>query len=149
MLVHNAMVDTAAGRNGAGAYLSQPPLSGPERHTELHPASSVSLSSWNLLLSAFCFVCAQIMAGLIDQLDQGIAEFLSGWNIYSTILTLALLGFVGYVIYDTQDADTHPLLLARQAQASYVRQPGESAIFRSPEIPHGCMNTLPLAAPHG
>jgi len=41
------------------------------------------------------------------------------------------------VVLDIQDADTHPLLLARQAVAAYVRQPGESAIFRSPETPHG------------
>jgi hypothetical protein len=88
------------------------------------------------------------MAGVIDQLDEKIAELLSGWNIYSTILTVALVGFIGYVIYDTQDADTHPLLLARQAQASYVRQPGESAIYRSPETPHGCMSTSYLAVPH-
>jgi hypothetical protein len=88
------------------------------------------------------------MAGVIDQLDEKIAELLSGWNIYSTILTAALVGFIGYVIYDTQDADTHPLLLARQAQASYVRQPGESAIYRSPETPHGCMSTSYLAVPH-
>jgi hypothetical protein len=46
------------------------------------------------------------------------------------------------VVYDTQDPDTHPLLLARQALASYVRQPGESAVFRSPETPHGCMLNL-------
>jgi hypothetical protein len=30
-----------------------------------------------------------------------------------------------------------------------VRQPGESAIYRSPETPHGCMSTVPMAAPHG
>lgn len=82
------------------------------------------------------------MAGIVEQLDGLIAELLAGWNTYTTALVVGLLGFVGWVIYDTQDADTHPLLLARQAQASYVRQPGESAIFRSPENPHGCKITL-------
>ncbi|KAJ4293644.1 hypothetical protein N0V90_008928 [Kalmusia sp. IMI 367209] len=77
------------------------------------------------------------MAGLVEQLDGIIAELLAGWNTYTTILVAGVLGFVGWVIYDTQDSDTHPLLLARQAQASYVRQPGESAVFRSPENPHG------------
>ncbi|KAF2125369.1 hypothetical protein P153DRAFT_370043 [Dothidotthia symphoricarpi CBS 119687] len=77
------------------------------------------------------------MPGLVEQLDGGISELLAGWNVYTSFLLASLLGFVGWVIYDTADADTHPLLLARQAQASYVRQPGESAIFRSPETPHG------------
>lgn len=79
------------------------------------------------------------MGGIIEQLDEQIAGLLADWNIYTSIILLSLVAFVGWVVYDTQDADTHPLLLARQAQASYVRQPGESAIFRSPETPHGCM----------
>ena len=79
------------------------------------------------------------MAGVIEQLDSQIAQLLAGWNLLTTVLLVSILGFVGWVVYDTQDADTHPLLLARQAQASYVRQPGESAIYRSPETPHGCM----------
>lgn len=78
------------------------------------------------------------MAGIVEQLDAVIAELLAGWNTYTTALLVGVIGFVGWVIYDTQDSDTHPLLLARQAQASYVRQPGESAIYRSPEHPHGC-----------
>ncbi|OCK84455.1 acetyl-CoA synthetase-like protein [Lepidopterella palustris CBS 459.81] len=77
------------------------------------------------------------MASILEQVDAKVAEILSGWNIYSSILTVGILGFVGWVIFDTKDEDTHPLLLARQAVASYVRQPGESAIFRSPEKPHG------------
>jgi hypothetical protein len=78
------------------------------------------------------------MAGLLEQIDGSISTLLQGWNLTSTLLALGILGYVSWVIYDTADADTHPLLLARQAQASYVRQPGESAIFRSPETPHGC-----------
>ena len=84
------------------------------------------------------------MAGLLEQLDGAIAEILAGWNLYSTLLAAGIVTFVGWVVYDTADADTHPLLLARQAQASYVRQARESAIFRSPETPHGCMRlTVP------
>jgi hypothetical protein len=78
------------------------------------------------------------MAGLLEQLDGSISALLEGWNVYTTVITFGIIGYLGWVIYDTADADTHPLLLARQAQASYVRQPGESAIFRSPETPHGC-----------
>ncbi|KAH7396423.1 hypothetical protein BKA66DRAFT_409850 [Pyrenochaeta sp. MPI-SDFR-AT-0127] len=86
------------------------------------------------------------MAGLLEQLDGTISELLAGWNVYSSLLSVAMLAFVGWVIVDTADADTHPLLLARQAQASYVRQAGESAVFRSPETPHGCTRSL-LPAP--
>jgi hypothetical protein len=78
------------------------------------------------------------MAGLLEQLDGSISALLESWNAYTTVITLGIIGYLGWIIYDTADADTHPLLLARQAQASYVRQPGESAVFRSPETPHGC-----------
>ena len=90
------------------------------------------------------------MAGIIEQLDESIGQLIADWNIYTTVIVVALLGFASWVILDSQDADTHPLLLARQAQASYVRQPGESAVFRSPETPHGCMRPAlpPLLRPH-
>ena len=77
------------------------------------------------------------MAGLLEQIDVAISDLLTGWNVYTTLIAFAIVGFLGFIIYDSADADTHPLLLARQAQASYVRQPGESAVFRSPETPHG------------
>ncbi|KAG9202570.1 hypothetical protein G6514_004308 [Epicoccum nigrum] len=77
------------------------------------------------------------MPGLLEQLDGAIADLFQGWNVYSTVLLVSILGFVGWIVASSADADTHPLLLARQAQASYVRQPGESAVFRSPETPHG------------
>jgi hypothetical protein len=82
------------------------------------------------------------MAGIIEQIDSAIADLLTGWNVYTGLLLVAIFGFIGFVILDTQDADTHPLLLARQSQAAYIRQPGESAAFRSPETPHGCMIQL-------
>jgi hypothetical protein len=81
-----------------------------------------------------------VMPGLIEQLDGLIADLLAGSNIYTYALVGVIVGFIAWTILDIQDPDTHPLLLARQSQASYVRQPGESAIFRCPEIPHGCMS---------
>jgi hypothetical protein len=81
------------------------------------------------------------MAGLLEQLDGAISDLLVGWNVYTSLIAFSLLGFMAWIISDSADADTHPLLLARQAQASYVRQPGESAIYRNPETPHGCMAT--------
>jgi hypothetical protein len=83
------------------------------------------------------------MAGLLDQLDRAISDLLVGWNVYTTLIAFTIVGFLAWVIFDNADADTHPLLLARQAQASYVRQQGESAVFRNPETPHGCM-PIPL-----
>jgi hypothetical protein len=83
------------------------------------------------------------MAGLLEQLDGSISEILAGWNIYTTLIAFTIVGFLTWIVYDSADADTHPLLLARQAVASYVRQPGESAVFRSPETPHGCICTSP------
>lgn len=87
----------------------------------------------------FLLLHIAVMAGLIEQIDAAIADLLSGWNLYTSLLLVGILGFVTFVIYDTQDADTHPLLLARQAQAAYIRNSGESPAFRSPETPHGCM----------
>jgi hypothetical protein len=91
---------------------------------------------------------AAIMAGLIEQIDAAIADLLAGWNLYTSLLLVGIVGFIAFVILDTQDADTHPLLLARQAQAAYIRQSGESPAFRSPETPHGCMSgPLPSSCP--
>jgi hypothetical protein len=83
------------------------------------------------------------MAGLLEQLDGAISDLLAGWNVYTSLIVFSLVGFMAWIIFDSADADTHPLLLARQAQASYVRQPGESAIYRNPETPHGCMTAPP------
>lgn len=73
----------------------------------------------------------------IQQLDSQLDRAFADWNIFSTLLALALVTYLLYPIFFAPDPDTHPLLLARQAAASYVRQPGESAILRSLETPHG------------
>ncbi|KAH0343861.1 acetyl-CoA synthetase-like protein, partial [Aureobasidium melanogenum] len=77
------------------------------------------------------------MANMIEQLDALIADTLSAWNIYTTLIALALFTFVAYPLIFWAEPDTHPLLLARQAAASPVRQPRESAVYRSTEVPHG------------
>ncbi len=74
---------------------------------------------------------------IAERLDVAIAEFFSSWNIWSTILTLSLVAFLIYPLLTGQDPDTHPFLLARQAQIAPVRQPGESAVYRAIDIPHG------------
>lgn len=77
------------------------------------------------------------MANAIEQLDAKIAEVFAAWNIYTTIIALVLAAFIVYPIIFWDEPDTHPLLLARQSTASAIRYPGESAIYRSIEVPHG------------
>jgi hypothetical protein len=84
--------------------------------------------------------------GLFDNLLLGLDEGLTGlfgqWNLYSSAIFTLLAGLLAYQIATKKDPDTHPLLLARQAQASPVRQPGESPVYRSQAAPHG----MPLNA---
>jgi hypothetical protein len=77
------------------------------------------------------------MGNMIEQLDALIADTLSAWNLYTTLIALVLFAFVAYPLIFWAEPDTHPLLLARQAAASPVRQPRESAVYRSTEVPHG------------
>lgn len=79
------------------------------------------------------------MAGdsLLQQLDAQLEQLFAGWNIYTTLLLISIVSYLVYPIFFTKDPDTHPFLLARQSSPSYVRQPGESAIYRSQETPHG------------
>lgn len=71
------------------------------------------------------------------KIDETITGVLGQWDIYTTTILAALIGFFAYQVLTTRDPDAHPMLLARQAQASPVRQPGESAVFRSHSAPHG------------
>ena len=77
------------------------------------------------------------MASLSEQLDAQIASFFSSWNTYTTVLAVVLAAFVVYPLVFFEEPDTHPLLLARQARPAPVRQPGESAVYRSIESAYG------------
>ncbi|CAD6452583.1 bba7797b-bae2-47ab-a55b-87d3c5f44b27 [Sclerotinia trifoliorum] len=70
-------------------------------------------------------------------LDETITGVLSDWDIYSTLIITALIGFFAFKVITSRDPDSHPMLLARQSQASSVRQEGQSAIFRNHAAPHG------------
>lgn len=72
----------------------------------------------------------------LQQLDSQLEQLFSTWSIYTTIISISLVAYLLYPLFFSPEPDTHPLLLARQATASLVRQPGESAIFRSLETPH-------------
>lgn len=74
------------------------------------------------------------MGNWIETLDAQIAGLVSDWNIYTTVIAIGLVTFLAYPIFFQDEPDTHPLLLARQATASPVRQKNESAVYRSPEV---------------
>jgi hypothetical protein len=83
-----------------------------------------------------------IFDNMMLSLDEGISGLFGQWNLYSTGIMTVLVGIVSYQLCTRQDPDVHPMLLARQAQASPVRQEGESAVYRSQAAPHG----MPLAS---
>jgi hypothetical protein len=71
------------------------------------------------------------------KLDETVTGIIGEWDIYSTAIAAVLLSCSAYQVWTSRDPDAHPMLLARQAQASPVRQEGESAVFRSHSAPHG------------
>ncbi|KAL9571444.1 hypothetical protein ACKAV7_004782 [Fusarium commune] len=75
--------------------------------------------------------------GVFDSLDAGVTNLFGQWNVYSTGLVTLLLAVVSYRVISTRDPDVHPMLLARQAVPSSVRNEGESPIYRSQAAPHG------------
>lgn len=78
-----------------------------------------------------------IMSNFIEFLDAKLSEALQSWNMYTTLLTVAIASYLIYTIVTAQDPDAHPMILHRQSTASMIRQPGESAIYRSLDTPHG------------
>lgn len=75
--------------------------------------------------------------GLLETIDSNLTSLLGQWNLYSTGLFTILVAVVSYRIITTREPDVHPILLARQAVASSVRNEGESSIYRSMGTPHG------------
>jgi len=74
---------------------------------------------------------------LMLQLDEGVTGLFGQWNIFSTIILALFCAFIGYQAATNEEPDTHPFLLARQAQPSPVRHEGESPVYRSQAAPHG------------
>ena len=75
--------------------------------------------------------------GVLERADEHLAHILSQWSILTTILALSIAGLVAYNVFTWEDPDTSPFLLARQSSAAPIRNPGESATYRSLETPHG------------
>ncbi|KAK3358978.1 hypothetical protein B0T25DRAFT_531627 [Lasiosphaeria hispida] len=79
---------------------------------------------------------------LMLKLDEGVTGLFGQWNIYSSVIVTLFAGLLTYQLATRTDPDTHPFLLARQAQASPVRNEGESPVYRSQASPH----SMPLNA---
>ncbi|KAI1337515.1 hypothetical protein F5Y15DRAFT_390643 [Xylariaceae sp. FL0016] len=77
---------------------------------------------------------------ILTQLDEGVSSLLSQWNSYSTGIATAFVLVLTYAVMTRVEPDIHPMLLARQAQGSRVRQEGESPVYRGNSAPH----SLPL-----
>ncbi|KAH6655129.1 hypothetical protein BKA67DRAFT_591655 [Truncatella angustata] len=77
------------------------------------------------------------VGSVLGQLDAALSDLVGQWNGYSTGLATALVLIITYSIMTRVDPDIHPMLLARQAQGSPVRQEGESPIYRGNSAPHG------------
>jgi hypothetical protein len=71
------------------------------------------------------------------KLDETVTGVFGEWDIYSTSIISIIFVFVACHIFTRRDPDVHPMLLARQAQASAVRNQRESAVYRSHSSPHG------------
>ena len=74
---------------------------------------------------------------IFQRLDGQLEALFADWSIYTTLICGVLFLSLTYPLFFYKEPDIHPFLLARQASASYVRQPGESAVYRSLETPHG------------
>jgi len=74
---------------------------------------------------------------LMLKLDETITGVFGQWDIYTTTIFAVLISVFAYQVFTARDPDAHPMLLARQAQASPVRQEGQSPVFRSHSAPHG------------
>lgn len=82
-------------------------------------------------------IISAVMDNVMLKLDEFVTGIFSRWDIYSSLIFASIFGFFIYSVISARDPDAHPMLLARQSQASQVRQEGESSVFRSQSAPHG------------
>ncbi len=80
------------------------------------------------------------LSNVLARLDMELSSLLGQWNAYSTGIATALVLILTYAVMTRVEPEIHPMLLARQAQGSPVRQEGESPVYRGNSAPHG----LPL-----
>ncbi|KAK6834571.1 hypothetical protein PG987_009265 [Apiospora arundinis] len=92
------------------------------------------------------------LGDMLGQLDQAISSLIGQWNGYSTAIATIMVAIVTYAIMTRVESEIHPMLLARQAQGSPVRNEGESPVYRGNSAPHGMplnsgLNVKPFGAP--
>jgi hypothetical protein len=73
----------------------------------------------------------------LEKADAVLLDLFHQWSISTTVIATLLFFYFAYPWLTWKDPDVHPFLLARQASPSPIRQPGESAVYRSIEIPYG------------
>ncbi|KAI1332149.1 hypothetical protein F5Y16DRAFT_358636 [Xylariaceae sp. FL0255] len=76
------------------------------------------------------------VGSILTHLDEGLSSLFGQWNAYSTGIATLLVLVISYSVMNRVEPDIHPMLLARQAHGSPVRQEGESPIYRSNTAPH-------------
>lgn len=73
----------------------------------------------------------------LEWADAFLLDLFQQWSLSSTIIATLLFFYFAYPWLTWKDPDVHPFLIARQASSSPIRQPGESSVYRSIEIPYG------------
>ncbi|KXJ93263.1 hypothetical protein Micbo1qcDRAFT_194496 [Microdochium bolleyi] len=73
----------------------------------------------------------------LTKLDESLSSLGGQWNGYSTGIATAFVLMLTYSVMSRVDPEVHPMLLARQAQGSAVRQEGQSPVYRANSAPHG------------
>src|ERR1700709_357577 len=102
-----------------------------------HYINSSSLTPILLVLDSIFVAIMGVGDNLMLKLDETVTGVLGQWDVYTSTIAAVLIGFFAYQVLSTRDPDAHPMLLARQSQASPVRQEGQSPVFRSHSAPHG------------
>jgi len=73
----------------------------------------------------------------LTKLDESLSALGGQWNGYSTSIATAFVLMLTYSVMARVEPEIHPMLLARQATASAVRQEGQSPVYRANSAPHG------------
>ncbi|MCJ1313205.1 hypothetical protein MMC25_006882 [Agyrium rufum] len=69
--------------------------------------------------------------------NEFLDQIAAGSNELTYVLVVIVGSYILWSLFTYQEADIHPLLLERQSNPSPTRQPGETAVHRSTEIPYG------------
>ncbi|OAX84425.1 hypothetical protein ACJ72_01203 [Emergomyces africanus] len=73
----------------------------------------------------------------LSKIDVLFADIFADWSALSTVIASLIATFLGYKLIFSKDPDAHPFFLARQAARAPIRLPGESAVLRAHDVPHG------------